>query len=72
MPEELIMEILPEPDGGYCARGVDYGIFTHALTMDELKQNIIEATELYFEDLPDKPRSIKLHHMTIREEVLSW
>ena len=72
MEPALTMEILPEPDGGFRARGVEYAIFTHAATIAELKANIIEAVQLYFEDLPEQPRSIRLHHLAITEEVISW
>ncbi|MCB1186306.1 2-oxoisovalerate dehydrogenase [bacterium] len=72
MPAELIMEVLPEEGGGFNARGVEYAIFTHGRDMAELKANIIEAVSLYFEDLPDPPRSIRLHHLTVSEEVFSW
>lgn len=66
------MEVLPEQDGGFSARGIEYAIFTHGCSIEELKRNIIEAVQLYFEDLPDPPRSIRLHHLSVTEEVLSW
>ena len=34
----------------YCARCFDADIFTQGKTLDEVQQNIREATALYFED----------------------
>ncbi len=34
----------------YCARCIDYDIFTQGQTLDELVHNIKEAVSLYFED----------------------
>ena len=36
-------------DGGWTARATDHGIITEGETIGELVDNIIEATELYFE-----------------------
>lgn len=38
-------------EGGYIARAVNYPIFTQGETLDELVQNIKEATELHFEEI---------------------
>mgnify|MGYP000984416094 FL=1 len=37
-------------DAGWTARATDHGIITQGETIGELVDNIIEATELYFED----------------------
>jgi len=37
-------------DNGWTARATDHGIITEGETIGELVDNIIEATELYFED----------------------
>lgn len=34
----------------YCARCIDYDIFTQGRTLDELVPNVKEAVSLYFED----------------------
>ena len=36
-------------DGGWTARAAEHGIITEGETLGELIDNIIEATELYFE-----------------------
>ena len=35
----------------WCARGISAGIFTQGKTLDELTENIKEATSLHFEDI---------------------
>ena len=42
--------IKKDEDGFYCARAVDYPIFTSGKTLPELEDNIREATALYIED----------------------
>ncbi len=37
----------------WCARGIGVGIFTQGKTLDELTENIKEATSLHFEDIGD-------------------
>ena len=41
--------IKKDEDGVYCARAVDFPIFTSAKTFPELENNIREATALYME-----------------------
>ncbi|OJI09533.1 MAG: hypothetical protein COV08_00785 [Candidatus Vogelbacteria bacterium CG10_big_fil_rev_8_21_14_0_10_49_38] len=45
--------IKKDEDGIYCAKAVDFPIFTSAKTLPELENNIREATDLYLkgEDL---------------------
>jgi hypothetical protein len=38
-------------DEYWCARGIGAGIFTQGKTLDELMENIKEATSLHFEEL---------------------
>lgn len=42
--------IKKDEDGIYCARAVDFPIFTFGKTLPELENNIREATALYMED----------------------
>jgi predicted RNase H-like HicB family nuclease len=42
--------IKKDEDGVYCARAVDFPIFTSGKTLPELENNIREATALYIED----------------------
>ena len=38
-----------EIDGGYSASAVEYGIHTQAETLDDLRHNIKEAVDCYFD-----------------------
>ncbi|MEK7607449.1 MAG: type II toxin-antitoxin system HicB family antitoxin [Patescibacteria group bacterium] len=42
--------IKKDEDGIYCAKAVDFPIFTSAKTLPELENNIREAMALYIED----------------------
>ena len=66
---EIIFEVSEdELDGGYSASALGFGIHTQADTMDELRRNVREAVECYFDDDIDRPRLIRLHY--VRDEVL--
>ena len=66
---EIIFEVSEdELDGGYSASALGFGIHTQADTMDELRRNVREAVECYFDDDIDRPQLIRLHY--VRDEVL--
>ena len=66
---EIIFEVSEdEIDGGYSASALGYGIHTQADTLDELRRNVREAVECYFDDDMDRPGLIRLHH--VWDEVL--
>ena len=47
---------------------LDVGIHTEGGTLDELRRNIREAVDCYFDDSMGRPRLIRLHY--VRDEVL--
>jgi predicted RNase H-like HicB family nuclease len=55
-------------DGGYVASAIGHGIHTQAETLDELKMNILEAVDCFFDNPSDAPTVI--HLRVISEEVL--
>ena len=65
---ELVFEVVQEPDGGYCAECLTENIFTQANFWDELRQNVREAVIAFFFDKPI-PATIRLH--LVRDEILS-
>lgn len=66
---EIIFEVREdEAEGGYLARALGFSIFTDGKTLEELRQNVKEATDCHFEDTTDAPRIIRLHF--VRDEVL--
>lgn len=44
----------------WCARGISVGIFTQGKTLDELTENIKEATSLHFEDVLEAGEVLKI------------
>jgi hypothetical protein len=57
---ELIVEVRDAEEGGYCARGLGYAVFTEGETWDELRANVLEAVSLHFEDAEIRPRLVQV------------
>ena len=67
--KEIIFEVSEdELDGGYSATALGFGIHTKGDTMDDLRRNVREAVDCYFDDNADRPRLIRLHYVC--DEVL--
>jgi predicted RNase H-like HicB family nuclease len=66
---EIIFEVREAEEGGYCARALGCSIFTEADTMEELRRNVREATDCYFDETMEAPKVIRLHF--VRDEVLA-
>lgn len=67
---EIIFEVREdEVDGGYTATALGAGIHTEADLLEELRKNVKEAVDCYFDDAVAAPRVIRLHF--VRDEVLS-
>ncbi len=66
---EIIFEVSEdELDGGYSASALGFGIHTEGETLDELRHNVREAVDCYFDESMDRPRLIRLHY--VKDEVL--
>ncbi len=66
---EIIFEVSEdETDGGYSASALGYGIHTDGETVEELRQNVKEVVDCYFDETMRRPKLIRLHF--VREEVL--
>ena len=65
---ELIFEVIQEADGGYTAEGLGEAIFTQGDTWEQLRANVLEATQAFYFDRP-APSAIRLR--LVRDEVLS-
>ena len=67
---EIIFEVTEdEVDGGYSASALGYGIHTEGDTLEEVRVNIKEAVDCYFDDTMQRPKLIRLHF--VRDEVLT-
>ncbi len=70
MNSEIIFEVSDdEVDGGYSARALVYGIHTQAETIEEMRDNIRETVECYFDEASTRPSVVRLHF--VRDEVLA-
>jgi hypothetical protein len=65
---EVIFEIRDAEEGGYSARALGHAIFTGAETWEELRENVLEAVAVHFEDGVCAPRLIQLHY--IKDELI--
>ena len=66
---EIIFEVSEDEfDGDYSASALGFGIHTEGNTLDELRGNVREAVDCYFNDSMERPRLIRLHY--VRDEVL--
>ena len=66
---EIIFEVSEdELDGGYSASALGFGIHTQGDTLDELRRNVREAVDCYFDENMDRPRPIRLR--SVRGENL--
>ena len=63
---EIIFEV---SDGGYSASALGYGIHTEGETIEEVRGNVREAVECYFDEPAACPRMIRLHF--VRDELLA-
>jgi predicted RNase H-like HicB family nuclease len=50
---EIIFMIEDDPDGGYNAQALGYSIFTQGETVEELKENIMDALRCHFDEIKD-------------------
>ena len=65
---ELIFEVRDADEGGFCARALGHAIFTEAETWPELRDNVLEAVALHFEDSAEQPRLVQLHY--VKDELI--
>jgi predicted RNase H-like HicB family nuclease len=70
MMNEIIFMIEEDPEGGYNAQALGYSIFTQGETVEELKENIMDALRCHFDEIKDIPGIVRLHF--VREEILNY
>ena len=67
---EIIFDVREdEVDGGYTASALGVGIHTQGETLEELRANVKEAVDCYFDETMAAPKVIRLHF--VRDEVLA-
>ena len=66
---EIIFEVTEDDvDGGYSASALGYGIHTKGDSLEEVRRNVKEAVDYYFDDTMPRPKRIRLHF--VRDEIL--
>jgi predicted RNase H-like HicB family nuclease len=67
---EIIFDV-KEDDvaGGFVASALGFGIHTEAETLEQLRDDVKEAVDCYFDETMDAPKVIRLHF--VRDEVLA-
>lgn len=66
---EIIFEVTEdEVDGGYSASALGYGIHTQGKGVEEVRRNVVEAVNCYFDETMERPGLIRLHF--VRDEIL--
>ena len=67
---EIIFDVREdEVDGGFTAAALGVGIHTEGETLDELRANVKEAVDCYFDEKMEAPKVIRLHF--VRDEVIA-
>lgn len=67
---EIIFEITEdEVDGGYSASALGYGIHTQGDSLKEIRRNVREAFDCYFDETMERPNIIRLHF--VRDEIMA-
>ena len=66
---EIIFEVTEdEVDGGYSATALGHDIHTQGESLEDIRRNVKEAVDCYFDETMTRPRMIRLHF--VRDEVL--
>lgn len=67
---EIIFEVTEdEVDGGYSANALGYGIHTQGDSVEDVRHNVREAVDCYFDEAMERPRLIRLHF--VRDEIMA-
>jgi len=62
---EIIFEVTEdEVDGGYSASAIGYGIHTEGDSMKEIRRNVREAVDCYFDETMERTGIIRLQCRT--------
>lgn len=66
--KEIIFVVEESLDGGYEAKALGHSIFTEADSLEELHDNVRDASKCHFGE-EDMPKVIRLHF--VKEEVIA-
>ncbi|MCY3640572.1 MAG: 2-oxoisovalerate dehydrogenase [Gammaproteobacteria bacterium] len=67
---EIIFEVTEdEVDGGYSASALGYGIHTQGDCVEDVRRNVRDAIDCYFDETMERPSVIRLHF--VRDEIMA-
>lgn len=66
---EIVFQVEEDPDGGLTAKAIGASIFTEADSIEELRENVRDAVNCYYDKPADRPKVIRLHY--VRDEVIA-
>jgi len=66
MNSEVIFLVEEAPEGGYTAKALGHSIFTESDTLENMKEQVIDAVRCHFAG-ETAPRIIRLHY--VKEDV---
>jgi len=67
--QEIVFEVLEDPTGGYTASALGFGIHTQGETVEDLKNQLRDAVDCYFDDSASRPAIVRLHF--VRDELMA-
>lgn len=67
--KEIVFEILEDPEGGFTASAIGCGIHTQGENVEDLKAQLREAVDCYFDESQERPSVVRLHF--VREELMA-
>ncbi len=65
---EVIFMVESSDEGGFIAKALGHSIHTEGETLDELRENVIDAVKCHFNP-EDAPRVVRLH--IVKDEVIA-
>ncbi len=67
--KEIIFEVLEDGTGGFTASALGYGIHTQGETLNDLREQLKDALECYFDDDAERPSVARLHF--VKDELMA-
>jgi predicted RNase H-like HicB family nuclease len=67
--KEIVFEVLEDPAGGFTASAVGLGIHTQGEDLDDLKAQLRDAVDCYFDESEERPSLVRLQF--VREELMA-
>jgi len=67
--KEIVFEVLADPAGGFTASAVGLGIHTQGDNVDDLKAQLRDAVDCYFDESEERPSAVRLQF--VREELMA-